>query len=196
MIRIVFFLLAAFTLSACSMDAMSERLIPADVRPVIEDHTETLLRGETGFIMAAFPDERDNPAFREQIERMVSNIPDDPVLSRHIVGVQANTAQSYSETEGAIRTGTYNLAQEIEFEDGFLLIQTAHTLDEDGRCCILRAINAARHETSPVYADQTRRARLFTTLGVLMLITTLGAAVFLIIRVGGRKARETQMPDP
>lgn len=193
MLRLVILILSTLLLTACSMQAMSEKLIPADVRPVIEAQTDALLRGDTDFIFQAFPDERDNPAFREQITRMASNVPDGPVISKHIVGVQARTAQSYSETQGATRTGTYNLAQEVEFANGFLLIQTAHTLDDDGNCCLLRAINASRHDTSPMRADQRRRARLFKILGGLTLITTLGTIIFLIVRIGGRKAREKQM---
>lgn len=183
----------ALMLSACSMEAMSERVIPVDVRPEIEAQTNAFLAGETDFIFQAFPEDRDDPEFRMQIQRMVENVPHGEVIERNVVGVQGRTTQSYSETEGAIRTGTFNLAQEIEFEDGFLLIQTAHTLDENGQCCQLRAINASRHESSPMYASQQRRATMFKILGALTLLTTIGTALFLIIRVGGRKAREKQM---
>ena len=148
--------------------------------------------GETDFIYDAFPDDAVNPEFRDQITRMSANVPGGPELSRHVVGVMGATEQAYSDTQGAVRRGTYNLAHELAFEDGYLLVQTAHTLRDDGTCCQLRAINAIRSETSPMYEGQQRRARIFKFLAVFLVGSTLITAVGLIIRIGGRKARETQ----
>lgn len=193
MIRAFLLLLSAALLSACSMEAMSEKRVPDDVRAEVNAQIDRLIAGDTVFIFDAFPDERDNPEFREQIKRMAANVPDGDEISRDVVGVIGSTEQAYSDTQGAIRRGTYNLAYELAFEDGYLLVQTAHTLTDDGDCCALRAINASRSDTSPMRADQIRRARLFKFLALFLLITTLATAAILIIRLGGRKARQTQM---
>jgi hypothetical protein len=192
MIRTLTLTFAAL-LSACSMEAMSEKRVPDDVRAEVNAQIDQLIAGETGFIFDAFPEERANPEFLAQITQMAANVPDGPELSRDVVGVIGSTEQAYSDTQGAIRRGTYNLAYELRFEDGYLLIQTAHTLSDDGDCCILRAINATRSDTSPMRADQVGRTRLFKILGLLFLISSLATLAVLIIRVGGRKAREKQM---
>ena len=189
-------LLSALCLSACSMQAMSEKLLPDDVRAEIDAQTEALLRGDTDFMIEAFPEEQDNPAFREQIMRMANNVPDAAILSKHIVGVQAKTGQRYSETDGAVQEGVFNLGQEIAFDNGeFVLVQTAHSLDDRGQCCVLRAINASRHEDSPFHAGQVIRSRVLRGLGLFLILSTFATVVFLIVKVGGRKARDAQMPD-
>lgn len=195
MIRTALLALAALALTACSMQAMSEARVPADVRAEVNAQIDRLIAGETDFIIDAFPDDAVNPAFREQIARMVANVPEGLALSRRVVGVMGATEQAYSDTQGAVRSGTYNLAYELEFADGFLLVQTAHTLTEDGDCCLLRAINATRSDTSPLYADQKRRASIFKFLAVFIVVSTLATLIILIIRIGGRKARETQMGE-
>ena len=187
-------LLLAVLLSACSMQSMSEKLVPTDVRDAVSDQLDALVAGESDFIFEAFPDDADDPEFREQMTRMVANVPDAQEISRDVVGVQARTEQSYNTSEGAVRTGTYNLAHEIAFADGnFLLVQTAHTLDARGECCVLRAINATRSTESPVKADLVRQGRIMRFVGLFLLISTLAAVAFLIIRVGGRRARAAQM---
>ena len=184
----------ALLLSACSMQAMSEKLVPDDVRAEVDAQIDALVAGDSDFIVAAFPDEQSNPDFREQITRMVANVPDAAETARDVVGVQARTEQAYNATDGAVRTGTYNLAHELAFADGrYLLVQTAHTLDDAGGCCVLRAINASRHAESPVKAQLARQARVMKVVGLLLLLTTLATIAFLIIRVGGRKARAAQM---
>ncbi|MGB6230543.1 MAG: hypothetical protein WBF53_10500 [Litorimonas sp.] len=195
MTRALLLALAALLLSACSMQAMAEKRVPDDVRAEVNAQIDRLLVGDTRFIYEAFPDDADDPEFRAQIERMATNVPDGPELSRHVVGVIGTTEQAYSDTQGAVRRGTYNLAHEIAFEDGYLLIQTAHTLDEDGECCVLRAINETRSSTSPMYVDQVRRGHFYRFLGGFLLLSTLITAVVFVIRVGGRKARAAQMGD-
>lgn len=195
MIRVLTLALAAFVLPACSMEAMSGKRVPPDVRAEVNAQIDQLIAGETGFIYDAFPDDRDNPELRAQVTRMSANIPDGPELSRDVVGVIGSTEQAYSDTQGAIRRGTYNMAYELAFEDGYLLVQTASTLDEDGECCVLRAINATRSEASPMREDQVRRAKLFKFLGIFFLISTLATVVVIVIRVGGKKARDKQMGD-
>lgn len=192
MIRILALALATL-LSACSMEAMSEKRVPTDVRAEVNAQIDQLIAGETDFIFAAFPDDRDNPELREQVARMSANVPEGAELSRDVVGVIGSTEQAYSDTQGAIRRGTYNLAYELKFEDGYLLVQTAHTLDDAGECCALRAINATRSDASPMRADQVGRAKLFKFLGIFFLISTLATVVVIVIRIGGKKAREKQM---
>ncbi|GHA95929.1 hypothetical protein GCM10009069_18490 [Algimonas arctica] len=193
MLRFILILIAALALSACSMEAMSEKRVPADVRAEVNAQIDQLIAGETQFIYDAFPDDRDNPELRAQVERMSANVPDGAELSRDVVGVIGSTEQAYSDTQGAIRRGTYNLAYELRFEDGYLLVQTAHTFDDAGKCCALRAINATRSEASPMRDDQVGRAKLFKFLGIFFLISSLATVVVLLIRIGGRKARKTQM---
>jgi hypothetical protein len=183
---------AAF-LSACSMEAMSEKRVPPDVRAEVNAQIDQLVAGETQFIFDAFPDDQANPDFRAQVAQMVTNVPDGPALSRDVVGVIGSTEQAYSDTQGAVRRGTYNLAYELAFEDGYLLVQTAHTLKADGECCVLRAINATRSDSSPMHEDQANRARLFKFLAIFFLISTLATIVIIVIRIGGKKAREKQM---
>lgn len=183
----------AVLLTACSMEAMSEKRVPPDVRAEVNAQIDQLVAGETQFIFDAFPGDQANPDFRAQVARMAANVPDGPELSRDVVGVIGSTEQAYSDTQGAIRRGTYNLAYELAFEDGYLLVQTAHTLDADGKCCVLRAINATRSDSSPMLEDQAGRARLFKFLGVFFLISTLVTIIFIVIRIGGKKAREKQM---
>ena len=194
MTRILLPALAALLLSACSMQAMSEKLVPDDVRTEVDAQIDALVARDRGFILDAFPEERANPEFTEQIARMIGNVPEAQEVSRDVVGVQARTEQAYSTTDGAVRTGTYNLAHELAFADGtFLLVQTAHTLDASGECCVLRAINAQRSTESPVKAQLARQATIFRFVGLFLLISTLAAIAFLIIRVGGRRARAAQM---
>jgi hypothetical protein len=183
----------AVLLTACSMEAMSEKRVPPDVRAEVNAQIDQLVAGETQFIFDAFPDDQANPDFRAQVARMAANVPDGQELSRNVVGVIGSTEQAYSDTQGAIRRGTYNLAYELAFEDGYLLVQTAHTLDADGKCCLLRAINATRSDSSPMLEDQAGRARLFKFLGLFFLISTLVTIIFIVIRIGGKKAREKQM---
>lgn len=195
MIRALLLILTATLLSACSMEAMSEKRVPADVRDAVNAQIDQLITGDTDFIFDAFPEDQDNPEFRAQVAQMVANVPDGPELSRDVVGVIGSTEQAYSDTQGAIRRGTYNMAYELAFEDGYLLVQTASTLDEDGECCVLRAINATRSEASPMREDQVRRAKLFKFLGIFFLISTLATVIVIVIRVGGKKARDKQMGD-
>ena len=188
--------LLALLLSACSMQAMSEKLVPDDVRAEVDAQIDALVAGDTAFIIDAFPEERANPEFTEQITRMAANVPNAAEVSRDVVGVQARTEQAYSTTDGAVRTGTYNLAHELAFDGGtFLLVQTAHTLDADGECCVLRAVNAQRSTESPVKAQLARQSRIFRFVGLFVLVSTLAAIAFLIIRVGGRRAREKAMQN-
>lgn len=195
MIRALLLILTATLLSACSMEAMSEKRVPADVRDAVNAQIDQLITGDTDFIFDAFPEDQDNPEFRAQVAQMVANVPDGAELSRDVVGVIGSTEQAYSDTQGAIRRGTYNMAYELAFEDGYLLVQTASTLDEDGECCVLRAINATRSEASPMREDQVRRAKLFKFLGIFFLISTLATVIVIVIRVGGKKARDKQMGD-
>jgi hypothetical protein len=195
MIRTLFLTLTALTLSACSMEAMSEKRVPADVRAEVNAQIDQLIAGETQFIYDAFPDDRDNPELRAQIERMSANVPAGAELSRDVVGVIGSTEQAYSDTQGAIRRGTYNLAYELRFEDGYLLVQTAHTIKDDGTCCALRAINATRSEASPMRDGQVGRAKLFKFLGIFFLISTLATIVVIVVRLGGKNARKKQMGD-
>ncbi|MEL6688409.1 MAG: hypothetical protein AAFP97_12415 [Pseudomonadota bacterium] len=192
MIRFLLILSALF-LSACSMQAMAEKRVPNDVRAHVDAQIDQLITGETQFILEAFPDDADNPDLLAQIARMEANVPEGAEQSRHIVGVMGSTEQAYNDTQGAIRRGTYNLAHELEFEDGYLLVQTATTLDSDGDCCVLRSINATRSDASPMRDGQVSRARLFRVLAILLAISSLATLVFLIIRIGGRKARAAQM---
>ena len=189
------FLLLLFSslLCACSMEAMSEKRVTDDVRAEASAQIDRLIASDTGFIFDAFPEERDNPEFREQIARMAANVPGGDETARHVIGVIGSTEQVYSDAEGTVRRGTYNLAYELAFEDDYLLVQIAHTLTDDGDCCVLRAINASRSDTSPMREDQVRRARLFKFLTLFLLISSVVTALVLIIRIGKRKARETQM---
>lgn len=181
-------------LSACSMQAMAEKRVPEDVRAQADAQIDRLVAGDTQFVLDAFPDDTSNPELLTQIERMRANIPDGEEVSRDIVGVMGSTEQAYSDSAGAVRRGTYNLAHELEFSDGgYLLVQTAYTLDQVGECCVLRSINATKSDASPMRDGQVARARLFRILGILFLISTLATAAFVIIRVGGRKARAAQM---
>lgn len=193
MIRALLLTLTALTLSACSMEAMSEKRVPPDVRAEVNAQIDQLIAGETGFVYDAFPDDRDNPELRAQVTRMNANIPDGPELSRDVVGVIGSTEQAYNDTQGAIRRGTYNMAYELAFEDGYLLVQTAHTIKADGECCDLRSINATRSEASPMRDDQVGRAKLFKFLGIFFLISTLATVVVIVIRIGGKNARAAQM---
>ncbi len=180
------------------MQAMAEKRAPDDVRAYVDAQIDRLVAGDTQFILDAFPDDAANPELLAQIDRMRANIPEGEEVSRDIVGVMGSTEQAYSDSQGAVRRGTYNLAHELAFEGadgeaGFLLVQTATTLDEAGRCCILRSINATRADASPMLRAQRRRGRAFRIIVVLLLITSLASATFLTIRVGGKKAREAQM---
>lgn len=175
------------------MEAMADKRVPDDVRAHVNAQIDQLIAGDTAFIYDAFPDDADTPEFRAQIAQMVTNTPDGPEISRNVVGVIGSTEQAYSDQKGAVRRGTYNMAYELQFEDGYLLVQTAHTLKDDGECCALRAINATRSNASPMYADRVGRARLFTVLGILLLISTFITLIVLVIRLGGKKAREKQM---
>lgn len=195
MIRSLLVTLTAALLSACSMEAMSEKRVPPDVRAEVNAQIDQLISGETQFIYDAFLDDRDNPELRTQVERMSANVPEGAELSRDVVGVIGATEQAYSDTQGAIRRGTYNMAYELRFEDGYLLVQTAHTLDDDGDCCTLRAINATRSDASPMRSDQVGRAKLFKFLGIFFLISTLATIIVIVIRVGGKNARDKQMGD-
>lgn len=195
MTRLILFCFAALLLTACSVEAMSEKRVPPDVRAEANQQIDQLIAGNTDFIFEAFAEEADNPEFREQITRMAANVPEGSEIARHVVGVMGSTEQAYSDRQGAIRSGTYNLAYELEFEEGYLLVQTAHTLDETGNCCVLRAINAIRQDTSPLYASQQRRTRIFKFLGIFLVISTLATVIVLIIRIGGRKARKKQMGE-
>lgn len=188
-------ILSALYLSACSMQAMAEKRVPGDVRAHVDAQIDQLIAGETQFILDAFPDDADNPDLLAQIARMEANVPEGTEQSRHIVGVMGSTEQAYNDTQGAVRRGTYNLAHELEFDDGYLLVQTATTLDADGDCCVLRSINATRSEISPMRDGQVSRARLFRILAILLAISSLATLVFLIIRIGGRKARAAQMGE-
>jgi hypothetical protein len=188
-------ILSAFFLSACSMEAMAEKRVPDDVRAHVNAQIDQLIIGDTQFILDAFPDDADNPDLLAQIERMEANVPEGTEQSRHIVGVMGSTEQAYNDTRGAIRRGTYNLAHELEFEDGYLLVQTATTLDPQGDCCVLRSINATRSDASPMREGQVSRARLFRILAILLAISSFGTLIFLIIRLGGRKARAAQMGE-
>ena len=192
MIRILL-LFSALFLSACSMQAMAEKRVPDDVRAHVNDQIDQLIAGDTDFILDAFPDDADNPELLAQIDRMEANVPEGEERSRHIVGVMGSTEQAYNDTQGAVRRGTYNLAHELEFEDGYLLVQTATTLDANGECCVLRSINATRSDTSPMREGQVSRARLFRILAILLAISSFATLIFLIIRIGGRKARDAQM---
>ena len=194
--RLLVSCLSALAVSACSMEAMEDKLIPDDVSAEVDAQIDRLVAGETGFIFDAFPDDATSPDFRAQIERMVGNVPDAEEVSRDVVGLQAATEQAYTVEGGAVRSGTYNMAHELAFDDGtYLLVQTAHTMTDAGECCALRAINASRHDTSPVKAQRARQAAVMKIVALLLLLTTLATAAFLIIRVGGRKARAAQMGE-
>ncbi|MGB3456657.1 MAG: hypothetical protein WBG08_12535 [Litorimonas sp.] len=190
--------LCALVLSACSMQAMAEKRVPDDVRAHVDAQIDRLVAGDLQFVYDAFPDDVGNPELIAQVERMRGNVPAGEEVSRDIVGVMGSTEQAYSDSAGAVRRGTYNLAHELAFrtdagEDAFLLIQTATTLDEAGECCVLRSINATRASESPMRDGQVSRARFFRLLAIVLLITSLATAAVLVIRVGGRKARESQM---
>ncbi|MEM7727850.1 MAG: hypothetical protein AAF311_01095 [Pseudomonadota bacterium] len=194
MLRPLLLPLAALLLSACSVQAMAERRVPEDVRAHADEQIDRLVAGDLQFVRDAFPDDADNPDLLAQIERMRSNVPDGAEASRDIVGVMGTTEQAYDDGRGAVRRGTYNLAHELAFESGgtpsgYLLVQTAYTLDADGACCVLRSINATRSGASPMREGQVSRARLFRIMALLLLVTSLATAAFLLIRVGGRKAR-------
>ncbi len=189
-----FILFAAVWLSACSMQAMAEKRVPDDVRAEVDMQIDRLIEKDTDFILAAFPDEQTNPEFRTQIMRMIDNVPEGDVIRRDIVGVQGRTDQAYSDTQGAVRSGVYNLAHEIAFDSGeFLLVQTAHTFTDTGECCQLRAINASRYEASPYRAQLVRQGQIMKFVGLFTLISTFLVGAFLIVRVGGRRARAAQM---
>lgn len=193
MIRALLLTFTAILLCACSMEAMSEKRVPADVRAEVNAQIDQLIAGDTQFIYDAFPEDRENPDLRAQVTQMVANVPSGPELSRDVVGVIGSTEQAYSDRKGAIRRGTYNMAYELAFEDGYLLVQTAHTIKEAGECCALRSINATRSDSSPMRADQVGRAKLFKFLGIFFLISTLATIVVVVIRIGGKNAREKQM---
>ena len=187
-------LLFALLLPACTMQAQYDKRVPADVQAAIDAQIDQLVAGDSAAIIEAFAEDAADPAFREQIGRMIANVPEAAETSRDVVGVQARTEQAYSVTDGAVRSGVYNSAHELSFANGkFLLVQLAYTLDERGKCCTLRGINAVLSEDSPVRAQQVRQGRIMRVVAVLLVVSTLITLVVFLIRVGGRKARAAQM---
>lgn len=172
-------LLAALILSACSMQGMAEKMVPANVLADHNAQIDALLNEDLSRLESAFAGALDfeTPETIAQMDQILAAVPGGAEVRRDYVGVESSAAISAANG----KTRDIGLMTEVQTEDGFMLVSAQYGLAQDGSCCRLLGLNVKRHDSSPIRAGLASAAKVgkFIGLGFLLLI---GVLVFWLVR--------------
>ena len=175
-------LLAAFALTACSLEGMVEKAVPEDIRADHNAHVDSLLAKDTSRIEAAFDLDTSDSDVQRSLKGILDNVSGGKEIRRDYVGM--NSASSFSSSEG--KTRDINLVTEIQTEGGFMTVTGQYALGADGECCVLTNINAVKSETSPIRAGLEALKKGAKIAGIIILLL-IGGLVFFLVRRGRKK---------
>ncbi len=174
-----------FILAACSMQKLTEKILPEPVRSNAADVVDAVLQKDASFFADMKNKDMDDKEFAEIVDNMLSFVSEGAEIRRDIV-----SASSQSNTNiGKGTNRAYNLTYEIQTEGGF----TAIVLDyvqtpQQNECCELIDINVTMSETSPYRVMLESMVKIFKIIGLTVLLGTC-LIVFFLVRHLRRKKR-------
>lgn len=177
--KTLFAILAALILSACSINGMAEKMVPAHILEKNDAVIENVLAANADYFTEFEPSEiaKAKAYFEENTSK-------GKMLRKDFVGVNTQTSISSGK-----KSKTIELDVEVQTQDGFTLISTKYALNSAGECCALRNVTAAKHETSPVRAALEMTMKVMKAIGLIVLIGLIGLIVFLVRRSKRKKAQ-------
>ncbi|MEP3889367.1 MAG: hypothetical protein ABJN69_02800 [Hellea sp.] len=176
--KTLFLMLTAILLSACDMNGMAEKMVPAHILEKNDAVIENVLAANADYFT-----EFDASEIEKAKVYFEENISKGKMLRKDFVGVNTQTSISSGQ-----KSKNIDLTVEVQTEDGFTLISTNYTLDNAGECCTLRNVTSAKHETSPVRAALETTMKVLKAMGLIFLIGLIGLIVFLVRRSKRKKA--------
>lgn len=178
--KFIFFAAALCLLSACNMDKMAAKMVPAHILEKNEAVIENVLAANAEYFTEFGEEDMEKAkVFFEE------NTSKGKVLRQDFVGI--NTSTSLSTGEG--KSKNIDLSVEVQTEEGFTVISTQYVLDKDGNCCALANVNAQKFESSPIRVGLEMTMKALKTVGIILLIGVLGLVVFLMRRSKRKKAQ-------
>ncbi len=166
-------IVSVFIVAACSMQKLTEKILPEPVRSNAADVVDAALQKDASFFADMKSKDMDDKEFAEIVDNMLGFVSEGAETRRDIVSAssQSNTSMG----KGTNRA--YNLTYEIQTEGGF----TAIVLDyvqtpQQGECCELIDINVTMSDTSPYRVMLESMAKIFKIIGLAVLL-----AIFLIV---------------
>lgn len=178
--RVLYLAAAAVFLTACNMDKMAAKMVPEHILEKNEAVVDNVLAGNVDYFTEFGDADKDKAkAFFDE------NTSKGKVLRRDFVGI--NTSTSINVGEG--KSKDIALDVEVQTEDGFTLISTKYSLDEDGDCCALTNVNAQKFDSSPIRQGLETTMKVLKAVGIILLIGIIGLIVFLVRRRKRKKAQ-------
>ena len=189
-IRIFCLSIVALFLSACSMEGLADKMVPADVLADHNAHIDAMLAGDMSTVKAAFKDDVDlaDPAIVQRFAEMKATIPDGPEIRRDYVGVSSSASASL----GDGKSRDIALITEVQTEGGFLTVNSQYTLRSSGECCRLISVNVEKFETSPLREGMEMAGRVARTIGLVILCMMVLLVVLLVWRMRVLRRRRQQ----
>lgn len=167
-------------LSACSMDGMAQKMVPAHILEKNEAVIENVLAGN-----AAYFTEFDEAEIEKAKAYFEGNTSKGKVLRQDFVGINSQTTLA----SGEGKSKTIDISVEVQTQQGFTLIDTHYALDGEGNCCALKNVTTNKYETSPVRAGFETAMKVMKAIGLIFLIGLMGLIVFLVRRSKRKKAQ-------
>lgn len=177
--KTLFLIFTTLILSACSMNGMAEKMVPAHILKKNDAVIENVLSANADYFT-----EFDASEIEKAKVYFEENTSKGKMLRKDFVGVNTQTSISSGQ-----KSKNIDLTVEVQTQDGFTLISTQYALDEGGECCALRNVTSAKHETSPVRAGLETTMKVLKAVGLIFLIGLIGLIVFLVRRSKRKKAQ-------
>jgi len=177
-------ILTAILLSACSIQGLVEKTVPANVLEDHAAHIDKLLERDTARMVAAFDLDLEDTETQDKLEMILENVPTGDEIRRDYVGL--NTSSSLSTSEGKSRN--INLVSEVQTQTGFMTVTSDYTLDAQGECCIITNIYVQPFETSPMRETIETAKKVSKIIGIFFFITVL-LILFLVIYLIRKKKK-------
>lgn len=106
-------------LSACSMEEISEKIIPEDVRERLDLITEAVTDRDHDTLIVLSVVQMSDEDLYSKLDQIFGYLPDGPVMSRQLAGFQAATFNFGGENANTVYSASY----QFEFTDGWALVQ-------------------------------------------------------------------------
>ena len=177
--------LSVLVLSACSMQGLAEKILPANIQADATRMVDAVLQKDVSAFVS-MQNEMSDEDFAAALNNMFSYISEGAEIRRDIVGANSNVSASLGERTSR----SYNVIYEIQTEQGFTAISLDYVQTaEQEECCVLQFVNVQNSKTSPYRIPLAKAAKIAKFVGIFVLLAIVLLVIFLVRRSRRRRAR-------
>lgn len=175
--RVFIGLMAALTLTACSIEGMVEKTVPENVRADHAAHIDRLLDRDMSRIVRAFDLNLEDEEVRKSLEGILDNVSNGKEIRRDYVGMNSSFHQSRA---GRVRD--VNLVTDVQTEFGFMTVTGKYKSMSNDQFLKLVNIEVVKSDTSPIRQGLESLKKVMKIVGFVLSTVALSLVLFLLRR--------------